>query len=84
MAKVEKLKTRAVLDQEDVVGCLETWLEYAKNGEIVSVAVAGVLANNEGVKTGYSQCNDAAQQIGALALLQSRLMALWRTGFADK
>ena len=83
MGTVENFKPKSVLDQEDVIRCLERWLEDAKKGEIVSVAMAGLHANNQGVRTGYSQCPDAAQQIGAVMLLQSRLMEVWRTGFED-
>lgn len=66
---------------EDVVGLLESWLERARGGELVSVAVAGV--DREGASMHAYTTGWKVSLIGALTLLQHRVVTWARNGSED-
>jgi hypothetical protein len=71
-AKLHVLRTTAVTDRESVVRTLEKMLQHAREGHVQGVAVAWVGATGR-VNTTWSD-SDAAAMLGAVSLLQSRLL----------
>lgn len=73
-AEIRVLENRATLDNRSVVETLEAALEQAKAGDIRSVALA-VVRPTGACNTAWSDCNAAAAPlVGAVALLQKRLV----------
>ena len=73
MPEVVALKTERAASNEAAISLLETALTEAKNGDIVAVAIAVVRP------TGHTNCaftdfDNAGMLLGAVALLQSRLI----------
>lgn len=71
--KVVALVTRKVEVNQEAIELLEKWLEYARNGEIIGVVLAGEV-NNGGVRTEYTETENLPIMIGTLAILQSRML----------
>lgn len=68
-----QLVTRPNLLNQEVIEVLEHWLEMAKNGEILSVAIAAIredLASH----TQWSSCDNMQLLIGAAAILEYKLI----------
>jgi hypothetical protein len=73
-ATIYPLPTPSNLARADAVETLERYLERAKSGEIVTVAIAAV--NAEGTANfSYSQQVNGVSLLGAVALLQHDLTA---------
>ena len=73
-AEIVTLPTLANLCTADAVEVLERMLERARNGEIVSVAVAA-LTNDHTAYFTYSQQMNGVSLLGAATLLQHDLTA---------
>lgn len=61
--------------QKDTIYMLEDWLARAKEGRFDGVAICGVLKSGE-VETNVAQHNQHPTLIGAVAVLQQRLLRL--------
>ena len=61
--------------QEDTVFMLEDWLARAKEGRFDGVAICGVLKSGE-VETNVAQHNQHPALVGAVTVLQTRLLRL--------
>jgi hypothetical protein len=61
--------------QEDTVEMLEDWLQRAREGQFDGVAICGVLKSGE-VETNVAQHNQHPALIGAVTVLQTRLLRL--------
>jgi hypothetical protein len=68
--------------QVDTVFMLEDWLQRAKAGRFDGVAICGVLKSGE-VETNVAQHNQHPALIGAVTVLQTRLMRLVEPVVAD-
>jgi len=60
---------------EDIIEQLESWLALARDGKLSSVAVA-VVYRDGSTGDGFSKIHSLGTQIGAVAVLQSRLISL--------
>ena len=68
--KMPKKRARAQ-PREQVIAVLEEMLEWARNGELQSVALAGVLADDNTIRNfDIGETAPTTQLIGALSLLQ--------------
>lgn len=73
MAEVVKLKTYAAQANESAVRVLEEWLEMAKRGEIIAVAIAGLTADRAAM-THISATDPFVALAGAVSILQHRML----------
>jgi hypothetical protein len=73
MAKIHTLRTTAVTDRESVVHTLEKMLQHAREGHLQAVAIAWVGATG-GINAAWSENSNAASILGAVSLLQYRLL----------
>lgn len=60
---------------EETATCLRQWLEMAEAGELISVAIAGELANG-GVCTGHTAGTRRYCVLGALNVVQAELVKI--------
>lgn len=73
MSNIVELKTRTQSSSEEAISLLEYYLELAKEGEIISVAIAGV--GNDGASwTNWSQVEHTQTMIGAIEILKHKLI----------
>jgi hypothetical protein len=75
MAEIVTLKTRQAKVDAAVVALLESYLEQARRGEIIAIAIAGVSPEFATV-TGSSGAEAFAPLVGAVAVLQHRMLAV--------
>ncbi len=61
--------------QKNTVFMLEDWLQRAREGRFDAVAICGVLKNGE-VETNVAQHNQHPVLVGAVTILQARLLRL--------
>lgn len=71
MAIVNLITNRDQIKSE-VIEKLEEALESARNGEIVSVAIACVMSNG-GIRTGFARTDTVGNLLGAITYLQHRV-----------
>lgn len=82
-AELKVFESRALLDNRSVIETLETALEQARAGDIRSIAIA-VVRPSGSCNAAWSDCNDvAAPLVGAVALLQKRLINQFDVGGLD-
>jgi len=70
---VISLTTSTVTTQQDAIEKLEYALAQAKDGRIACVGIA-IVTSDGGIDTIWSRCHLAGSLIGAIALLQHRLI----------
>lgn len=73
MANIVALKTRADQTNEDAISVLKEFLQDAEKGEIVSIAIAAIEPGGSS-RTSVSKCDHLQQLLGALAILQFRMI----------
>ena len=71
-AEIHMLRTTAITDRESAVRTLEKMLQCAREGHVQAVAVAWVGATGR-VDAAWSD-SDAASLLGAVSLLQHRML----------
>lgn len=72
MLNVVEFKSTEDLANQSCIELLEDWLERAKSGEVISVAIAGVTSDNN-TTSQWSDLTHAALTIGALHFLVARI-----------
>lgn len=67
------LVTKPQKTNAEVIEVLENWLDRAKRGEIVEIALSGIADTGE-IHSFNSSSNDAAALLGAVVYTQYRLL----------
>ncbi len=73
---VSRPEKRLSAEQDDAARCLQLILDRAKAGEIVTVAIVGIL-NDGSLVTIHSLVNAYSQLIGGISLLERRVIDDW-------
>lgn len=74
MAQVVPLKTERASSNEAAILMLEDMLAQARAGEVVAVGIAVVRPGSH-INCGFTDFDNAGLLLGAVALLQSRVLA---------
>lgn len=74
MADIIDFKTRDTVSTEETVKILEEWIEEARRGEIVSVALVGLRPDGSSTEESSSTSHVHAL-IGAIRILETRVLA---------
>lgn len=72
-AELRELPTFRVEAQEDVVRILEQWLELARAGELVGVAICGVREDRVTTTTQWSTSTSFPTLVGASAIMMHEM-----------
>lgn len=70
---VVEFKPREKIVNESCVSTLEEWLERAKAGDVITVAIAG-LTNENSSTTQWSEIDAVSALLGAITILEARIV----------
>lgn len=70
---IVELKTRTKISNESVISLLEQYLEMAKEGDIVCIALAGTTSDNSSW-TAHSELENAQTILGSIEVLKAKIL----------